>query len=97
MKLNTKEKQSIIIITFGIVFAIICILLQYFIFNTRKVNAWVYQSDNKIVTFEDETGNLWEIKNNNNYHVGEEVVLTFTDKGTDFIEDDAIIKIEYVE
>lgn len=65
--------------------------------NTAVRDAQVYQIDNKIVTFEDSAGNLWDwfIEENESFEKGQKVTLIMdTNKTIDTVEDDVILKIK---
>ena len=74
---------------------------------TNEPLAKTYVVDNCVVIktlpegcqFKDTNGNKW-IKmydnNNEHYEVGDVVTLTLYDKGTEFLKDDSIVKIERV-
>lgn len=82
-------KVSLAII--GIVVAIIILVLS----NIRKINATVIDVKQDVILFEDVTGNIWSCRDNKNtYKVGQNVILTLNDKGTDFIEDDEIYGVK---
>lgn len=80
------------------IFCIIILSLLFLILllgNRRTVNAEVFEINNNEITFKDETENFWTITDTENvYFKNEKVKLTFNDKGTDFLEDDKIIKIK---
>lgn len=64
--------------------------------NTAVRDAQVYQIDNKIVTFEDSAGNLWDwfIEEEESFEKGQKVTLIMdTNKTIDTAEDDVILKI----
>lgn len=64
--------------------------------NTAVRDAQVYQIDNKIVTFKDSAGNLWDwfIEENESFEKGQKVTLIMdTNKTIDTAEDDVILKI----
>lgn len=86
---NIFKITGIIIGTIAIIILITCTTNHY------SLDAKVIEKNNTIVTFEDITGNCWEIEDTENlYNVKDNVKLTWNDKGTDFKEDDEIIKIE---
>lgn len=70
------------------------LLLILVLGNRRSIDAKVIEVNGKEVVFEDETKNLWSINTENVFLKDEKVKLTFNDKGTDFLEDDEIIKIK---
>lgn len=89
--------KKIFKVFFGIELALISLIL-IFSANLRKINAKVYEISQNIVTFQDICGNLWEYEDANGiFSQNEKVRLTFNDKGTDFLEDDVIIKVEVIE
>lgn len=86
-------KRLIIILT--IAFGLwVCFFIAY-VTNQRTVEAEVIERHNNTITLKDTTNNLWEYKTDD-YKVNDKVILTFNDKGTDFLTDDEIIKIERV-
>lgn len=89
--------KKIFKVFFEIELAIICLILL-FSANLRKINAEVYKISQNIITFQDICGNLWEYEDTNGiFSQNEKVRLTFNDKGTDFLEDDVIVKVEVIE
>lgn len=63
--------------------------------NHYSLDATVINKENTFVLFEDTTGNLWEFNDIENiYSLGDNVRITWNDKGTDFKTDDEIEKIE---
>ena len=76
-------------------FFVLLALIILFIGNLRKINATVVEIKQDIVIFEDTTGNLWAYKDTREkFSLGQDVVLTLNDKGTDFIEDDEIFGVK---
>lgn len=78
------------LIATAIIWFIFCIFYLTF---RRTIDAEIVNITNDIITIKDSTGNFWEI-NNDSYMVGDKVILTISDKGTDFLTDDEIIKIK---
>ncbi len=80
------------------IFCIIVLSLLFLILilgNRRTINAEVFEVNNNEITFKDETENFWTITDTENVYLkNEKVKLIFNDKGTDFLEDDKIIKIK---
>lgn len=73
--------------------AIWFVLCVFYLTCRRTIDAEIVNINNNIITIKDSTGNLWEI-DNDSYIIGDKVVLTISDKGTDFLTDDEIIKIK---
>lgn len=89
--------KKIFKIFFGIELALISLIL-IFSANIRKIDAEVYKISQNIIIFQDICGNLWEYEDTNGiFSQNQKVKLTFNDKGTDFLEDDIIIKVEVFE
>ena len=80
----------------GVAVALITVIILTVCVESRySLDAKVIEKNDSIITFEDTTGNLWSIEDTENiYQIGNDVKLTWNDKGTDFKTDDEIIKIE---
>lgn len=91
---------------------IVVLVLAMLLINLSKIAtneplAKTYVMDNCVVVktlpegcqFEDANGNKW-VKmydgNDEHYSVGDVVTLTMYDKGTEFLEDDSIVRVERV-
>ena len=86
------RKNIIILISIiGLALAVLLMVLA----NRRTIEAKVIDTKDNVVTFEDVTNNLWEYETSD-YKIDDVVILTFNDKGTDFLEDDEIVKIRKV-
>ena len=87
-----KKRLSIL----GVAVALITVIILTVCVESRySLDAKVIEKNDSIITFEDTTGNLWNVEDIENiYQIGNDVRLTWKDKGTEFKTDDEIIKIE---
>lgn len=86
------RKNIIILVSIiGLTLAVLLMVLA----NHRTIEAKVIDTKDNVVIFEDVTNNLWEYKTSD-YKIDDVVILTFNDKGTDFLVDDEIVKIRKV-
>lgn len=88
---NMKKILTTLTIIMGIALVTMFIALG----NHRAIKAEVIKIKDNIVTFKDTTDNLWEYETDV-YSINDKVILTFNDKGTEFLTDDEIIKIQKV-
>ena len=81
-----------------ILISTICFVLFY-AFNTKRTNytmtGTVYSVGSEVTTIEDETGNLWEI-DNEDFEKDEEVVITFNNQNTHDRFDDEVKKVKKI-
>lgn len=82
----------------------ICTFISLFIFichleHNYSINGSVYQMEDGIVTFEDISGNLWEIKTEGcKFYLNEKVVLYFNDNCSNSDRtDDKITRVKKIE
>lgn len=84
-----------ILTTLTIIMGIALVTMFIALGNHRAIKAEVIEIKDNVVTFKDTTDNLWEYETNV-YSINDKVILTFNDKGTEFLTDDEIIKIQKV-
>lgn len=84
-----------IIAGIGVVLAILLIGILGKWESSYKRNACVQSVNDGIVTFKDNSGNLWACESEE-FQVGEDVILVLHDCGTANAEDDAIMEIQLV-
>lgn len=84
---------KVFIISLLVVVVVWILLCVFHLAFKRTIDAEIIAITNSTITFKDSTGNLWEVENDS-YMVGDKVILTIEDKGTDFLTDDEIVKIE---
>lgn len=85
-----------VIITLGTVIGIAIVVLVSLNLNHYSLDAIVSDKTNdNVIVIEDTTGNIWEYEDTENeYTIGDNITVTWNDKGTDFKQDDEIIKLE---
>lgn len=87
-----KKRFVVVVVVVALVILIVCVLAS--LVNRYTLEATVIDTQNNIVTIEDETGNVWEFEDTEQwYEMGERVKVVWNDKGTDFKQDDEIIKV----
>ena len=87
-----KKRFVVVVVIVALVVLIVCVLAS--LTNRYTLEATVIDTQNDIVTIEDETGNVWEFEDTEHwYEMGERVKVVWNDKGTDFKQDDEIIKV----
>ncbi len=84
-----------ILTTLTIIMGIALVTMFIALGNHRAIKAEVIEIKDNVVTFKDTTDNLWEYETDV-YSINDKVILTFNDKGTEFLTDDEIIKIQKV-
>jgi hypothetical protein len=87
-------KKALVVI--GIVIGTVAIIFLVAFSNRYSLDAVVTEKeDDTTIIIEDSTGNIWAFEDENSeYAVGDKVRVTWNDKGTDFKEDDEILKVE---
>lgn len=85
-----------VIITLGIIIGIAIVILILLNANHYSLDAIVTdRANDNVIIMKDTTGNIWEYKDiENECTIGDNVTVTWNDKGTDFKQDDEIIKLE---
>lgn len=100
MKNLTKMQTICLIIALSIVAAFTDLsLAKLYNANQQKhlypLTATVTQIENDTVTVEDSNGNLWDFYGTEDWQVGDGCSLLMDSNGTNNIEDDIIISIQY--
>lgn len=82
----------IIVVLCGIALVVMCVMG-----NVEK-EVTVYAIDNRVVTIEDEDGNLFDFfKGSEEYKIGEKLIVKFDTHLTKTAIDDEILKVEKIE
>lgn len=94
---RTKEMKKAVVIL-GIVIGVVVVIILVAFSNRYSLNAVVVERENDTtVIIEDTTGNVWAFEDENfEFAVDDEVTVVWNDKGTDFKEDDEILKVEVI-
>jgi len=87
-------KRLIIILTVALGLWL-CFFIAH-VTNQRTMKAEIIERHNSVIVLKDSNNNLWKYETDD-YKVNDKVILTFNDKGTDFVEDDEIIKVEVLK